>query len=58
MDWFLYNNGLRHERVKENVKFAKYENFKYCNIFRELYICNDNDIQRGKIQKPFNARIC
>ena len=39
MDWFLYNNGLRHERVKENLKFAKYENFKYCNIFRELYIC-------------------
>ena len=20
MDWFLYDNGLRHERVKENLK--------------------------------------
>ena len=19
MDWFLYDNGLRHERVKENI---------------------------------------
>ena len=19
MDWFLYNNGLRHERVKQNI---------------------------------------
>ena len=21
MDWFLYDNGLRHERVKQNFKF-------------------------------------
>ena len=20
MDWFLYNNGLRHERLKEGIK--------------------------------------
>ena len=23
MDWFLYDNGLRHERVNERVKFKK-----------------------------------
>ena len=22
MDWFLYDNGLRHERVKENESFT------------------------------------
>ena len=23
MDWFLYDNGLRHERVKRTLKFAE-----------------------------------
>ena len=23
MDWFLYDNGLRHEKVKENLVFVK-----------------------------------
>ena len=23
MDWFLYDNGLRHERVKANIKIFK-----------------------------------
>ena len=23
LDWFLYDNGLRHERVKENIVFVK-----------------------------------
>ena len=27
MDWFLYDNGLRYERVKEN------ENFTYFVVF-------------------------
>ena len=26
IDWFLYDNGLRHERVKAN-SFANYPNF-------------------------------
>ena len=30
MDWFLYDNGLRHERVKESLK----------NNEREILACN------------------
>ena len=28
MDWFLYDNGLRHERVNSNPKHA----FKHCKL--------------------------
>ena len=26
MDWFLYNSGPRHERVKKNTRFGKINN--------------------------------
>ena len=29
MDWFLYDNGLRHGRVKENTPFLKMEKLGY-----------------------------
>ena len=28
MDWFLYDNGLRHERVKHAVSFTKFPDQK------------------------------
>ena len=32
MDWFLYDNGLRHERVKNRFKFDKIISFNGVTI--------------------------
>ena len=38
MDWFRYDNGLRHERVKENRKFKTWEQIiRESKIVKNLY---------------------
>ena len=35
MDWFLYDNGLRHERVKKN---------KSCHVQNDIMIIQNNKV--------------
>ena len=39
MDWFLYDNGLRHERVK--TIFLAYINTVFENLKKEIQIFQD-----------------
>ena len=36
MDWFLYDNGLRHERVKQTFLSGYFIWFKWSNIQRYI----------------------
>ena len=38
MDWFLYDNGLRHERVKYTCRLCK------AAFLRNLSLCNETII--------------
>ena len=38
MDWFLYDNGLRHERVKrQSHKMVKHYDWNYVYIMIEIH---------------------
>ena len=37
MDWFLYDNGLRHERVKENIFPRLHDLYLSKQSLSELY---------------------
>ena len=42
MDWFLYDNGLRHERVNVVLRTSR---FRLINLFMtELLICENQSI--------------
>ena len=36
MDWFLYDNGLRHERVNQNINFKQ----KHLGNYNYLFLQN------------------
>ena len=39
MDWFLYDNGLRHERVKKiSLNFGKIKKRLSGNLFVNVYV--------------------
>ena len=37
MDWFLYDNGLRHERVKSCQVFSLKERETFCGVTFKIY---------------------
>ena len=39
MDWFLYDNGLRHERVKNNTAYEMVWNMKDCEKIWATFRC-------------------
>ena len=38
MDWFLYDNGLRHERVKDDLGGVVNEVDEFGRIYTEIYL--------------------
>ena len=46
MDWFLYDNGLRHERVKGSI---------YCNLGKQTELFQDREgfVELGHLDKQF-----
>ena len=59
MDWFLYDNGHRHERV--NAKFRKFRwriviliwlitNLNYKSVACEIRLCNSRIVFLGKLR--------
>ena len=47
MDWFLYDNGLRHERVTNVDHLAENENLMDMIIYDERNLMSDSIAQRN-----------
>ena len=44
MDWFLYDNGLRHERVKEESNFKTFLKENCAIALGSCYLFNKKDL--------------
>ena len=41
MDWFLYDNGLRYERVKKKEILAQVFSRGFCEIFKNIFFLSN-----------------
>ena len=59
MDWFLYDNGLRHERVKQFINYSPNRTKKLLKVcfVRIEYDDKYSELRQNRLQEDFSQNI-